>query len=414
VAVKQHWHSSAASVKMQPDRFFRLNFMAIYVDIFLQFLRLGATSFGGPAAHLVYFERHFVAEKSWLTKAQYQQLVALCQFLPGPASSQVGIGIGLQRAGYTGALLAFLGFTLPSFALMTLAGLYGLQWLGASAIQGALCALVVIVAHAIFLMSKSLTPDWPRRAFAVVGFTAFLSVQQPALQLGVLLLFALAGALWLRPAPITPAAVPATALPTSTQPGLILLLILLVLLIGLPVLAMFYSQAPLLLLFERYFQAGALVFGGGHVVLPLLEQQATGAIGQTEFLAGYATAQLMPGPLFSFAAYLGAAAGHGVTGALVATVAIFLPGALLVAAIWPWWHRLNANCTLLGAVAAVNCAVVGLLAAGWWQFVVPHAVTASWHWLFIGCGMALVLRGWCSPVLLVPLGSLLFFLSAAL
>ena len=383
--------------------------MAFYADIFLQFFRLGLTSFGGPAAHLVYFERRFVAEKAWLTQAQYQQLVALCQFLPGPASSQVGIGIGLQRAGYAGALLAFLGFTLPSFALMTLAGLYGVQWLGASAVQGALCALVVIVAHAIFLMSKSLTPDWPRRSFAVLGFTAFLWVQQPALQLGVLLLFALVGALWLRPSPAA-----TTALPTSTQPGLKLLLILLILLSGLPVLAMLYSQAPLLLLFERYFQAGALVFGGGHVVLPLLEQQATDAIGQTEFLAGYATAQLMPGPLFSFAAFLGAAAGHGVTGALVATVAIFLPGALLVAAIWPWWHRLSVNSTLLGAVAAVNCAVVGLLAAGWWQFVVPHSVTASWHWLFIGCGMALVLRGWCPPVLLVPLGSLLFFLSAAL
>ncbi len=383
--------------------------MAFYADIFLQFFRLGITSFGGPAAHLVYFERRFVAEKAWLTQAQYQQLVALCQFLPGPASSQVGIGIGLQRAGYAGALLAFLGFTLPSFALMTLAGLYGVQWLGASAVQGALCALVVIVAHAIFLMSKSLTPDWPRRSFAVLGFTAFLWVQQPALQLGVLLLFALVGALWLRPSPAA-----TTALPTSTQPGLKLLLILLILLSGLPVLAILYSQAPLLLLFERYFQAGALVFGGGHVVLPLLEQQATGAIGQTEFLAGYATAQLMPGPLFSFAAFLGAAAGHGVTGALVATVAIFLPGALLVAAIWPWWHRLSVNSTLLGAVAAVNCAVVGLLAAGWWQFVVPHSVTAIWHWLFIGCGMALVLRGWCPPVLLVPLGSLLFFLSAAL
>ena len=383
--------------------------MAFYADIFLQFFRLGLTSFGGPAAHLVYFERRFVAEKAWLTQAQYQQLVALCQFLPGPASSQVGIGIGLQRAGYAGALLAFLGFTLPSFALMTLAGLYGVQWLGASAVQGALCALVVIVAHAIFLMSKSLTPDWPRRSFAVLGFTAFLWVQQPALQLGVLLLFALVGALWLRPSPAA-----TTALPTSTQPGLKLLLILLILLSGLPVLAILYSQAPLLLLFERYFQAGALVFGGGHVVLPLLEQQATDAIGQTEFLAGYATAQLMPGPLFSFAAFLGAAAGHGVTGALVATVAIFLPGALLVAAIWPWWHRLSVNSTLLGAVAAVNCAVVGLLAAGWWQFVVPHSVTASWHWLFIGCGMALVLRGWCPPVLLVPLGSLLFFLSAAL
>lgn len=384
--------------------------IARYVDIFWQFFRLGLTSFGGPAAHLVYFERRFVTDKAWLTPVQYQQLVALCQFLPGPASSQVGIGIGLQRGGYAGATLAFLGFTLPSFALMTLAGWYGLQWLGPAALQGALCALAVIVAHAVFLMSKSLTPDWPRRVLGLMGFCAFLLVQHPALQLFTLLLFALAGALLLRPAWLTEN----TALQTPRPASLILLLIFAVLLTGLPVLALLWHNAPLLQLFEQCFQAGALVFGGGHVVLPLLEQQTAGIIGQAEFLAGYAAAQLMPGPLFSFAAYLGAAAGHGILGAVLATLAIFLPGALLVGAIWPWWHRLSRNRALLGAVAAVNCAVVGLLAAGWWQFVLPHAVTASWHWLCVGGGMLLVLRGWCTPVLLVPLASLLFAVGAAL
>ena len=384
--------------------------MAFYADIFLQFFRLGLTSFGGPAAHLVYFERRFVGDKAWLTQAQYQQLVALCQFLPGPASSQVGIGIGLQRGGTAGAVLAFLGFTLPSFVLMTLAGLFGLNWLGPAAMQGALCALAVIVAHAVFVMSTSLTPDWPRRIFALIGFTAFLLVQHPALQLLILLIFGLTGAVILRP----PAIAANIALETPTQPGLLLLLIFTALLIGLPLMSITWSSEPLLLMFDRFFQAGALVFGGGHVVLPLLEQQAVGPIAQNEFLAGYAAAQVMPGPLFSFAAYLGASAGHGISGALVATLAIFLPGALIVGAIWPRWYRLSQCRALLGAVAAVNCAVVGLLAAGWWQFVLPYAMTVTWHWLFIGSGLFLVLRGWCPPVLLVPLGSLLFAIGASI
>jgi chromate transporter len=378
-------------------------FMAFYSDIFLQFFRLGVRSFGGPAAHLVNFERHFVAQKAWLTQAQYQQLVALCQFLPGPASSQVGIGIGLQRGGLAGALLAFIGFTLPSFALMTMAGLFGLHWLGSAAIEGALCALVVIVAHAIWLMSKSLTPDWPRRGVALLGFGCFLWMQQPALQLLILLLFALAGAWLLRPATVdsTP------ALPVPPRHSRALLALFSVLLLGLPLLSLWLDPEPLLQLVQQCYQAGALVFGGGHVVLPLLEQQAGAALAHSDFLAGYATAQVMPGPLFSFAAYLGAA-GHGFTGAVLATLAIFLPGALLVCAIWPWWHRLSRHRPLLGAVAAVNCAVIGLLAAGWCLFIVPHAATTHWHWMFMLAGWFGVVRAGLSPVLLIPIGILLF------
>lgn len=377
--------------------------MAFYRDIFLQFLRLGLSSFGGPAAHLVNFERHFVEQKAWLTKAQYQQLVALCQFLPGPASSQVGIGIGLQRGGLTGALLAFIGFTLPSFALMTMAGLFGLLWLGSAAIEGALCALVVMVAHAIWLMSKSLAPDWPKRAVALLGFGCFLWLQQPALQLLVLLLFGLTGAWLLRPAAVDSA----PALAVAQRHSHAFLALFVVLLLGLPLLSLWLGPEPLLQLVQQCYQAGALVFGGGHVVLPLLEQQAGAALTHSDFLAGYATAQVMPGPLFSFAAYLGAAS-LGFTGAVLATLAIFLPGALLVCAIWPWWHRLSRNRPLLGAVAAVNCAVIGLLAAGWCLFIVPHAATTHWHWLFMLVGWFAVVRAGLSPVLLIPIGILLF------
>lgn len=378
--------------------------MALLADIFLQFFRLGLVSFGGPAAHLVKFERHFVVEKAWISVPQYQQLVALCQFLPGPASSQVGIGIGLQRGGIGGALAAFAGFTLPSFVLMTLAGIYGLQWLGTGAQQGALCALAVIVLHAIWQMSHSLLPDWTRRSLALLAFGCFLLWFTPGLQLAILFVFGLVGAVWLRPA---------LAAPQSLQTGrprfgLLLLAMFLLLFAAFPWLAQQFGEtAPLLVLADAGYQTGALVFGGGHVVLPLLEQQRLAVLSQTDFLAGYAFAQLMPGPLFSFAAYFGSASGFGTIGAVVATVALFLPGGLLICAIWPWWPRLSQNSSLLGAVAAVNCAVVGLLAAAWWQFILPHGVVVLWHWFALCAGFAMVWRGRCSPVLLLPLYAVL-------
>lgn len=383
--------------------------IARHVDIFWQFFRLGLTSFGGPAAHLVYFERHFVRLKSWMSAEQFQQLVALCQFLPGPASSQVGIGIGLQRGGYLGALLAFLGFTLPSFGLMTLAGLYGLQWLGPAALQGALCALAAIVAHAIWQMSLSFLTDWRRRSLAFSGFIVFLFASAPFGQVLVLALFALSGALLLR--------IPATA---EIQPwrgtsklSLPLLLIFLLLVVVLALSPAIWRDIPWLAFIQQYFQAGTLVFGGGHVVLPLLEQSVGASMAPTDFLAGYAAAQLMPGPLFSFAAYLGAI-NQGVTGATLATLALFLPGALLVCAIWPWWYQFSRYSSLLGAVAAVNCAVVGLLASTWWQFMLPHATLSIWHWIIMLLGFLALLRNWCKPMFLVPAAMLVLALPSLL
>lgn len=374
--------------------------MTRYAEVFYLFLRLGLSSFGGPAAHLVYFEKWFVLKKAWMDEQQYRQLVALCQFLPGPASSQVGIGIGLHHAGFGGALLAFIGFTLPSFLLMTLAGLIGSQWLSPLALQGALCGLVVIVGHAIWQMTKSLTPDWPRRLLAGVALLCFLLWLQPWHQLLILMVFALFGARWLQPQQVSTIA----ASPVKAHATVLLLLLFAVLLFGLPaVLLQTGDTSPMLRLAEACYRAGAMVFGGGHVVLPLLEQNTMGLINQQDFLSGYALAQLVPGPLFSFAAYLGAASGYGVAGAALATLMLFLPGGLLLCALWPWWHRLGQLKALTGAVAGVNCAVLGLLAAAWCQFIVPHALSSNWNALVIVLAGMVVWRRWCTPVVLLPL-----------
>lgn len=381
--------------------------MTHYAEVFYLFLRLGLTSFGGPAAHLVYFELRVVRQKAWMDEQQYRQLVALCQFLPGPASSQVGIGIGLHHAGYTGALLAFIGFTLPSFLLMTLFGVIGSQWISPLAQQGALCALVVIVGHAVWQMSNSLTPDWPRRGLAAVALLCFLLWPQPWHQLLILLVVALCGARWFQPHTVTsikPSLQKTHATSrTTTHTTVLLFTLFTLLLFGLPAVVLQSADAaPLLRLADACYRAGAMVFGGGHVVLPLLEQNTAGLISQADFLSGYALAQLVPGPLFSFAAYLGAAAGQGVTGALLATVMLFLPGGLLVCALWPWWHRLSQNKPLLGAVTAVNCAVVGMLGAAWWQFIVPHAISNHGHILVITVAGLVVWRRWCTPIVLLP------------
>jgi len=378
--------------------------MAHYAEIFLLFFRLGCSSFGGPAAHLLRFERCFVGEKAWLSAVQYQQLVALCQFLPGPASSQVGMGIGLHRAGLPGAVLAFCGFTLPSVVLMSLAGIAGLSWISPAALQGAFWGLAAIVAHAVWQMVGSLTPDWPRRLLALLAVPVFFYWQSASAQLVILLIFAAIGAIWLRPVVVAP------ALNTTGRRArsLILLGLFFLLLVTLPWLAsQFGSAMPLLLLADVCYRAGALVFGGGHVVVPLLQQSSSQLLAASDFLAGYATAQLLPGPLFSFAAYLGVAAGQGIFGAILATLMLFLPGALLLCAIFPWWYQLGRVLPLQGAVAAVNSAVVALLAVSWVNLILPHAVTTHWHWLPVVAGLLLLERRWCPPVLLIPLCSTL-------
>lgn len=331
--------------------------------IFLAALRLGCTSFGGPVAHLAYFRRDYVERRRWISEADYAELVALCQFLPGPASSQTGFGIGYRLRGWAGGWAAWLGFTLPSAVLM-IAFALGLDRLGEFAgsgwLRGLKVAAAAVVAHAVLAMWRSLAPDLPRSALVLAAAVVLLAVDAPALQLAVIAAGAAAG-LALGRAPVSDAPAPA---PTDGRNSAVVpLLFLLGLLAALPV-AAGIAGSPLLGLADACARAGALVFGGGHVVLPLLEREmvAPGLVTPEQFLAGYAAAQAVPGPLFTFAGYLGALVA-GVPGGLVALAALFLPGLLLVPATLPLWATLRQRPAAAAAMRGANAAVVGLLLA---------------------------------------------------
>jgi len=346
-------------------------------EVFFVFLKLGLTSFGGPVAHLGYFSAEFVARRKWLSDSAYAEIVALCQFLPGPASSQAGMMIGLTRARLPGAFAAWLGFTLPSALLLaafaagagTLGDLANAPWL-----HGLKIAAVAVVAQAIIGMSRSLCPDLPRIVFAVIA--AAIAILMPAApgQVGAIVLGGLLGRLILKPAlgaapPDLPAAVPKPA-------SVAALVLFFALLIALPLAA---ANGDLFVrLFDGFYRSGALVFGGGHVVLPLLQREVIppGLIGPEMFLAGYGAAQAVPGPLFTFAAFLGAAIAGG-WGALVCTLAIFLPSFLLIVGVLPFWNRLRRYAGARAALQGVNAAVVGLLAAAFATLIVPTAVTGA-------------------------------------
>ncbi len=348
-------------------------------SVFLIFLRLGLTSFGGPVAHLGYFRSEFVERRRWLSEAAYADLVALCQFLPGPASSQVGIALGLMRAGYRGALAAWAGFTLPSaIALIALA--LGMAQAGDAVSAGALHGLkvvaVAVVAQAVWGMARSLCPDAPRRALMLA--TAVLLIAWPG-TVAQLLAIGVAGAIglaWLRPAadaPHEPLAVPVTRGTGAVWLGLFFALLL-----GLPLLVAAWPS-PALTVVDAFYRAGALVFGGGHVVLPLLQASVvpTGWVDGDAFLAGYGAAQAVPGPLFTFAAFLGAslqAAPTGWAGGLLALAAIFAPAFLLITGALPFWDGLRARPRVRAALMGINAAIVGLLLAALWNPVITSGI----------------------------------------
>ena len=339
-------------------------------EVFMAFLKMGLTAFGGPTAHLGFFREEFVVKRRWLSESAYADLVALCQFLPGPASSQVGMALGLQRAGTLGLIAAWAAFTLPSAALLmlfaiaanSLDSLIGDGWL-----IGLKAATVAVVAHAVLGMAKTLAPDAPRATLAVAAMALVLIFPSPLIQVAVILGAGLIGLLWLR-GQTPPAEQTEFSFARHSKRGaLIYLAIFLLLLFGLPVAAAIFDHGSLDL-FETFYSTGALVFGGGHVVLPMLEVQtvSTGLVEHDAFLAGYAAAQAVPGPLFTFAAYLGMvfqAEPSGILGAAIALVAIFLPSALLIAAVLPFWQRLRHSNVARRALMGVNAAVVGLLAA---------------------------------------------------
>jgi chromate transporter len=375
--------------------------------VFRVFLRLGLTSFGGPIAHLGYFRDECVARRGWLSERAYADLVALCQFLPGPASSQVGMGIGLARAGLPGALAAWAGFTLPSALAMILFALGLAAWgevLPGGALHGLKVVAVAVVAQAVWGMARQLCPDAPRLTLATAAALAVLAWPTAWGQVGVILAGGLAGLALFRPqAQDGHAPLPiAVGRPLAVSA----LLLFFVLLLGLPVLAV-VSGSQALALVDAFYRAGALVFGGGHVVLPLLQAEVVppGWIGDEAFLAGYGAAQAVPGPLFTFAAYLGAAmdpAPNGWLGGLLCLVAVFAPSFLLVIGALPFWERLRHQPRAQAALLGVNAAVVGLLLAALYHPVWTGAVREPADF---GLGLAafVALTAWKLPPWLVVL-----------
>ncbi len=352
-------------------------------EVFRVFLGLGLTSFGGPVAHLGYFREAFVVQRRWMSERAYADLVALCQFLPGPASSQVGMAIGLQRAGYPGMLAAWAAFTLPSAILLVLFA-YGAGVLGAEAgtgwIQGLKSAAVAVVAHAVLGMARSLAPDAERATVAVGGMILAMMIPTALGQVLVILMGGLAGFVWLRPAAREDGEGETITVPVGRRTASGFLAAFFALLVALPLVAA-GTGSGVMQMIDGFYRAGALVFGGGHVVLPLLQAEVvgTGLVARDDFLAGYGAAQAVPGPLFSFAAYLGAVhlvAPTGLAGATIALVAIFMPSALLILGTLPFWDRLRAAPLARKALLGVNAAVVGLLAAALYDPVFTQGITS--------------------------------------
>lgn len=359
--------------------------------VFRVFLRLGLTSFGGPIAHLGYFRDEFVARRGWLSESEYAELIALCQFLPGPASSQVGMAIGLSRAGIGGAVAAWCGFTLPSAVLMILFALGLAHWgagLPADALHGLKLVAVAVVAQAVWGMARLFCIDSTRVLLAVAATAMVLHWPQAWVQVGVIVLGAVVGLALRRAA--GPAQGSGLAIPVSTRTGLAMLACFLALLLLLP-LAVQYSSSSSLRVFDAFYRSGALVFGGGHVVLPLLQAEVVppGWIDADRFLSGYGAAQAVPGPLFTFSAFLGAAMSAGPggwTGGLLCLIAIFLPSFLLVLGVLPFWSRLRGQRGVQAALAGVNAAVVGLLLAALYDPLWTTAVR-DWRdlaWVVVG------------------------------
>ncbi|MDQ0115442.1 chromate transporter [Paenibacillus harenae] len=332
-----------------------------WLEVLLVSTKLGLTSFGGPIAHLGYFHEEYVKRRKWLDEKSYADLVALSQFLPGPASSQVGIGIGVMRAGLLGGILAFIGFTLPSALALALFALlvHHFDLGNAGWVHGLKIVAVAIVAQAVLGMGQKLTPDRSRIAIAVIAASISLLWQSAFSQVSIIVAAGIIGLLMFKANHTTE--LPKVSVPVSRRLGTICLMLFLALLIGLPVLR---NMVPLheIAVFDSFYRSGSLVFGGGHVVLPLLERELVAAdwIGRDEFLAGYGATQAIPGPLFAFSSYLGAMM-NGWLGALIATIAIFLPAFLLIVGTLPYWDSLRRKPKVQGALIGINASVVGLL-----------------------------------------------------
>lgn len=375
------------------------------LEILLVSTRLGLTSFGGPVAHLGYFHEEYVRRRKWMDEKSYADLVALCQFLPGPASSQVGIGVGLMRGGLIGGLLAFIGFTLPSvlalivFALI----LHGVDIADAGWIHGLKIVAVAVVAHAVLGMAQKLTPDLPRKTIALFALAATLLWQTAFTHVGVIIISGILGYFILK----SPTANDDSRMnfPISKGVGFVSLGLFFALLILLPVLRE-STTLNWIAMFDSFYRSGSLVFGGGHVVLPLLEREfvPTGWLSGEAFLAGYGAAQAVPGPLFTFAAYIGAVI-NGWKGGLLATAAIFLPAFLLILGTLPFWDALRSNSRISTALMGVNAAVVGILIAAFYQPIWSSSILAPIDFVFAAILFSMLVYWKLPPWVIVVTGA---------
>lgn len=387
-----------------------------FLEVLLAFLKLGLTSFGGPVAHLGYFRTEFVERRKWLDDKSYSDLVALCQFLPGPASSQVGMVLGLGRSGWSGALAAWIGFTLPSAIALILFAIGMSHWAGVAqsgAIHGLKVVAVAVVAQAVWGMARSLCPDRPRTAVAIVSTLLVLAMPSAVGQIAAIAFGGVVGR-WALAFKQLPAA-QHREYSVSKKTGAVLLGIFAVLLALLPVLGA-AVHLPALKVFSDFYQAGALVFGGGHVVLPLLQTSVVpGAMSNEAFLAGYGAAQAVPGPLFTFAAYLGAAMPSplgGWVGGMILLVAVFLPAFLLVMGALPYWESLRQRVGVQKAMAGVNAAVVGLLGAALYDPVWTSSIHSKADFGLALAAFGLLVYARLSPALVVMLAALAGWLFA--
>lgn len=373
-------------------------------EVFRAALKLGLTSFGGPIAHIGYFERTYVRQRRWLTAEQYGGIVALCQMLPGPTSSQIGFSIGLQRAGWIGAIAAWLGFTLPSALLMYCCAVFTANWQGPMArslLHGLQLVAVAVVAQAVWNMAHTFCRDRLTLTIALAAACLLLSIGGPVTQLAVLAAAALAGMTWRRNSGVEAARL---ELPISSAGAWGALGLFATLLLALPVLGVLFPRS-IVALADIFYRSGALVFGGGHVVLPLLRDAMVpfGWISDDRFLIGYGLAQAVPGPLFTLAAYLGGANAYAPSAwsACVAVIFIFLPGLLMTIAALALWSRVSRHDIIRSALAGINAAVVGVLAAALYNPVWKTAVLAPIDIAIAIFGVLLLVRWRVPPIAVV-------------
>ncbi|MGS2779387.1 chromate efflux transporter [Robertmurraya sp. GLU-23] len=381
-----------------------MNQLKSLLEILIVSTKLGLTSFGGPIAHLGYFHNEYIRKRKWLDEKSYADLVALCQFLPGPASSQVGIGIGVMRAGVLGGIVSFIGFTLPSVvALMIFALLLREFEVGeAGWIHGLKIVAVAVVAHAIVGMANNLTPDLKRKALAIFALVVTLLWQTAFTQVGVIFIAGILGFFLYRQQ--TDTHEQKMAFPISRRFGVLTLLVFFSLLLLLPILRE-ATSLHWVAMFDSFYRSGSLVFGGGHVVLPLLEREfvPTGMLTEEAFLAGYGATQAVPGPLFTFAAYLGTVIS-GPQGGLLATFAIFLPAFLLVLGALPFWDSLRRNPKIKGALMGVNAAVVGILISAFYQPIWTSSILAPIDFAFAAILFSMLVYWKLPPWIVVVTG----------